>query len=58
MIRKMQSMKWKNVPNQKKIRNPKIIMRETLEISIEGYSTKCCYCYLVAQCCLDSLLTP
>ena len=51
-------MKWKNVPNQKKIHNPKIIMRETLEIPIEGYSTKCCYCYLVAQSCLDSLVTP
>ena len=36
----------------KKIHNPKIIMRKTLEIPIEGYSTKCCSYCLVTQSCL------
>ena len=42
---------------KKKIHNPKIIMRKTLEIPIEGYSIKCCSCCLVAVL-SDSLVTP
>ena len=43
--------------SKKKIHNPKIIMRKTLEIPIEGYSIKCCSCCLVAVL-SDSLVTP